>query len=49
MHSGSALIRAHLHLDPDTLTDAQWIHQVRMALWVEHRSVLNLAKMIAGR
>ncbi len=27
------LIRAVLHIDPDTLSDEEWGHQARMAEW----------------
>lgn len=48
MLEGDALIRAHLHLDPDTLTDEEWVAQVHMALWIEHRYFQNLSKLFGG-
>lgn len=48
MHAGSALIRSVLHLDPDTLSDAEWCYQVKMAVWAEQRQAYNIAKIIAG-
>lgn len=43
LHAGSALIRHLLHIDPDTLTDAQWAYEVKMAAWIENR---NLSQQI---
>lgn len=30
-------MRSVLHLDPDTLTDAEWCYNVKMAVWAENR------------
>lgn len=48
LHAGSALIRSVLHLDPDTLCDAEWCFQVKMAVWAEGRIAERIGKMLAG-
>lgn len=48
MHAGSALIRSVLHLDPDTLSDAEWCYQVKMAVWAEARQAEQIAKLLTG-
>jgi deoxycytidine triphosphate deaminase len=42
MFLADTLIRAFLHLEPDTLSDEEWGHQVQMAEWVKNEIASSL-------
>lgn len=45
---GSALIRAHLGVDPDRLTDEKYAELFAQALWIEQRGLKNQAELLAA-
>ncbi len=49
MFLADTLIRAYLHIDPNTLEDEQWGLQVQMAEWVKADFINNLSKLWRAR
>ncbi|WP_279040950.1 hypothetical protein [Butyricimonas paravirosa] len=44
----NVLIRAHLHLNPDELSDEEWSENVYTAIWIENRYFEKLSKILGG-
>ena len=45
---GSALIRAYLGVDPDTLSDEKYAELLAQAIWIEKRQLENQAKLLTA-
>ena len=43
---GDALLRANFGIDPDDLSDAEWIARLQQALWLEYFRVNLIGRML---